>query len=72
MFRGMQRVATDNQLAVRCKRHYVFPQMRSHGGLPPLVQLLQSPDSDVRKNASWALLASAADPPSAAAISKLG
>ena len=46
-------------------------QMRSRGGLAPLVQLLQSSDNDVRKYSSWALLACSGDSPSALAISKL-
>ena len=47
-------------------------QFRNREGLAPLVQLLESRDNDVRKNASWALLACCGDVPSAAAISKLG
>nr|XP_018668998.1 armadillo repeat-containing protein 3 isoform X5 [Ciona intestinalis] len=43
-----------------------------HGGLEPLVQLVKSGDADVRRNASCALLLCCADPPTAAAISKLG
>uniref|UniRef100_H2YZ60 ARMC5-like ARM-repeats domain-containing protein n=1 Tax=Ciona savignyi TaxID=51511 RepID=H2YZ60_CIOSA len=47
-------------------------EMRKHGGLEPLIQLLSSGDADVRRNASCAVLMCCADPPTAAAISKLG
>ncbi|CAK8674645.1 unnamed protein product [Clavelina lepadiformis] len=47
-------------------------EMRAHGGLEPLIQLLLSNDNEVRRNASWAVLACSADPPTAAAIAKLG
>ena len=67
-----------NEVCIRLWRyseHVIFSsslQMRAREGLPPLIELLNSNDNDVRKYASWALLACSGDAPSAAAISKLG
>lgn len=50
----------------------IFIQFRTAGGLPPMVRLLHSYNTEVRRNACWAVSVCANDELAASELCKFG